>query len=409
MASQSANRDGCVSIAEWGDEQEVMLRESISKIGVEVLRSLIADRVGEGKTLEYKREMPGGPDGGRVRFLKAVSAFANTAGGDLLLGVEAVDGVATALPGFDLDNPDGETLRLENMIREGLEPRLPRVDTSAVEVAEHRYVLVVRVARSWIAPHRVRKNREFYARNSAGTYPLDVGELRTAFTMSETVAERIRDFRTDRMARIHGRETPVALNAGGCMIVHVLPLSAFTGAAEIDIAAYEADANRLSPMGASGWDWRINLDGLVTYRAMPGSASRAYAQTFRNGAAEWALVLRGHEERMMLPSAAFEQDVMRCLTDYLGFAAAFDIEPPYYVFLSFAGVRGCQLVGPRETHWLEERLTLREDILVVPEVVIEDRDVQPARVLRPAFDRVWNAFGFARSLNYDDAGEWEER
>ena len=219
-----------------------------------------------------------------MRFLKAVSALANTSGGDVLLGVEAVNGVAMALPGLDLDNPDGETLRLENMIRDGLEPRLPRVDIRTIEVAEHRYVVVVRVARSWIAPHRVRKNSEFYARNAAGTYPLDVGELRTAFTMSETVASRIRNFRTDRLARIHGRESPVALSAGGCMVVHVLPLSAFTAAVEIDIAAYEAGSNRLSPMAASGWDWRINLDGLVTYSAVAGSASRGYAQTFRNGA-----------------------------------------------------------------------------------------------------------------------------
>ena len=397
-----------MSIPESGHVQEFMLGESISKIDVEVLRSLIANRVGERKTLEYKRDFPGGSDG-HVRFLKAVSALANTSGGDLLLGVEAVNGVAVALPGLDLDNPDGEILRLENLIREGLEPRLPRVDIRAVKVAEHRYVLVVRAARSWIAPHRVRKNREFYARNSAATYPLDVGELRTAFTMSETVAARIRDFRTERLARIHGRETPVALSAGGCMVVHVLPLSAFTAAIEIDIAAYEAGSDRLSPMAASGWDWRINLDGLVTYSAVAGSASRGYAQTFRNGAAEWALVLREHEECMVLPSAAFEQDVMWCVTDYLGFAARFDIEPPYYVFLAFVGVRGCQLAGPRETHWLEERLTLREDVLIVPEVVIEDRDVQPARELRPAFDRVWNAFGFVRSLNYDDDGEWKER
>ena len=138
---------------------------------------------------------------------------------------------------------------------------------------------MVRVPRSWIAPHRVRKNRQFYARNAAGAYPLDVDELRAAFTMSEIVAARIRDFRTDRLARIHGRETPVGLTAGGCMVVHVLPLSAFTAATEIDIAAYEAGASRFSPMGASGWDWRVNLDGLVTYSAAPGSASRAYAQT----------------------------------------------------------------------------------------------------------------------------------
>lgn len=387
-----------------------MLRESISKIDVEALRSLIAGRVGEGKTLEYKREIPGGADGDLVRFLKAVSAFANTAGGDLLIGIEAVDGVATELPGIDIDNLDSENLRLENLIRDGLEPRLPRVDIHAVEVAEHKYVLVVRVARSWIAPHRVRKNQKFYARNSAGAYPLDVGELRTAFTLSETVSERIRGFRTDRIARIHGRETPVAINAGGCMIAHVIPLSAFTEAAEIDIANCATRASFLSPPGASGWDRRINLDGLVVYsgRSMHGSASWAYVQMFRTGTAEWVQVLSEDEERMGLPSVAFEQDIIRCLTEYLGFAAEFDIEPPYFVFLAFAGVRGFQLATHHQL-WQENRLSLREDMLIVPEVVIEDRDVQPARVLRPVFDRVWNAFGFVRSLNYDDEGEWKAR
>ena len=407
--AQPANRIGCLSTSRTQEAYEAMIGERINDVDVETLRVLVADRVGEGKTLEYKREMPAGGDRERVRFLKAVSAFANTAGGDLLLGVEAVDGVPTALPGLDLDSPDGETLRLENMIREGLEPRIPRVDIRPVKVAAHRHVLVVRITRSWIAPHRVRKNREFYARNSAGTYPLDVGELCTAFTMSESLAARIRDFRTDRLARIHGRETPVALDTGGCLVVHVLPLSAFTATAEIDIAAYEAGASRLSPMGASGWDLRINLDGLVTWSGPPERASRAYAQTFRTGAAEWVRVLRGRDERMVLPSAAYERDIMRCLADYLGFAAGFDIEPPYYVFLSFVGVRGCQLAGPRDIRWPEERLMLREDMLIVPEVVVDTCDVEPARVLRPAFDRVWNAFGFVRSFNYDEEGQWKER
>ena len=207
--AQPANRIGCLSTSRTQEVYEAMIGERINDVDVETLRVLVADRVGEGKTLEYKREMPAGGDRERVRFLKAVSAFANTAGGDLLLGVEAVDGVPTALPGLDLDSPDGETLRLENMIREGLEPRIPRVDIRPVKVAAHRHVLVVRITRSWIAPHRVRKNREFYARNSAGTYPLDVGELRTAFTMSESLAARIRDFRTR-----PPRQNPWARNPG---------------------------------------------------------------------------------------------------------------------------------------------------------------------------------------------------
>ena len=386
-----------------------MLPAAIDKIDVESLRNLISERVGEGKTLEYKREMPSGDDQGRVRFLKAVSAFANTAGGDLLLGIEADDGVATALTGIDLDNPDRETLRLENMIRDGVEPRLPGVDMRPVLTGERKYVLVVRVARSWIAPHRIKKNGQFYARNSAGTYPLDVGELRTAFTMSETVTARIRDFRADRLAKVHGRETPVALNEGGCMVVHVLPLSAFTAPPDIDIAACETAPLQMSPMGARGWNRRINLDGLVTFSGTLGNPSRAYAQTLRTGAVEWVQVLSGNDDGMALFSTAYEQEVMGCLTEYFRFADVFHIEPPYYVFLSFVGVLGCQLVDPRQFLRPEEPLTLRENMLVLPEVVIQTPDVEPANVLRPAFDRVWNAFGFVRSLNYDDVGEWKKR
>jgi len=364
---------------------------------------------GEGKTLEYKREMPGGDDGGRVRFLKEVAAFANTAGGDLLLGIEAVDGVAKALTGLDLDNPDHETLRLENMIRDGLEPRIPRVDIRPIPTEDRKYVFLIRVPRSWIAPHRIKKNSEFYARNSAGTYRLDVGELRTAFTMSETVTARIRDFRADRLAKIHGRETPVALNEGGCMVVHILPLSAFTEPAEIDITACDAEPGRLSPMGAMGGNSRINLDGLVTSTGTPGSTSRAYTQTLRTGAVEWVQVLSVYDERMALFSVAYEQDVIACLASYLRFADLFHLEPAYYVFLSFVGVRGCEFVVPRDILWPEGRSPLRENMITLPEVVIPTPDVEPPRALRPMFDRVWNAFGFPWSLNYDDQGEWKKR
>ena len=66
MATQPGNRHGDVSIPERGDAQEIMLRESIRVIDVEVMRTLIADRMCEGKTLEFKRGTPGGSDGERV-------------------------------------------------------------------------------------------------------------------------------------------------------------------------------------------------------------------------------------------------------------------------------------------------------------------------------------------------------
>lgn len=383
-----------------------MLPVAIKAVDVAVLRDLIANGVREGKTIEYKREMPGTADSDVGGFLATISSLGNTEGGDILLGVEANDGVPVGLPGIEIDNPDGETLRLEHVLLNGLDPRLPRVDIQPVRIEDKRYVLVVRVARSWIAPHRVTKNRKFYARNSAGRYELDVGELRTAFTMSETIAARIRDFRTERIARIHSRQTLVSLNPGGCMVVHVLPLGAFTGATTIDIAAYETSTNRIRPMGASGWNWRINLDGVVTFTGHDTTPSHGYAQIFRTGSVESACVLGIHNDRMFIPGMGYEKEIMNCLADYIEFAREFAIEPPYFLFLSFVGVRGYTLAVDRGMLWPRSVRTLQEDMIILPEVVVSDRDEQPHQLLKPVFDMVWNAFGFIRSFNYDDQGRW---
>jgi predicted HTH transcriptional regulator len=81
----------------------------------------------ETKTLEHKQAMPAGKrhEDPRVAFLAAVSAFANTGGGHLLIGIEATDGVASAIPGIVIPDVDAELLRLSNMLKDSIEPRLP--------------------------------------------------------------------------------------------------------------------------------------------------------------------------------------------------------------------------------------------------------------------------------------------
>lgn len=188
-----------------------MLRIGIADVDHATLQALVENRVPEGKTIEYKRKLPGRSDGDVVPLLGAAASFANTAGGDLLLGVETKDGIPVELPGIEIASVDREILRLEHVLLNGLEPRVPRPELGPVEVATGRYVLIIRIPRSWVGPHRVQKNSKFYARTSAGRYELDVGELRAAFTASEAIPTRIRDFRTERLARIHSRETPVPL------------------------------------------------------------------------------------------------------------------------------------------------------------------------------------------------------
>ena len=60
--------------------------EAIAESG---LLALVESRVGERRTIEYKREFPAGGDEAKREFLADASSFANASGGDLVFGIEA--------------------------------------------------------------------------------------------------------------------------------------------------------------------------------------------------------------------------------------------------------------------------------------------------------------------------------
>ncbi len=386
-----------------------MIPKHIRDIAPGDLQALVDNEVREGKTIEYKLELPGNADSQKTKFLASVSSFANTAGGDHIFGVEAKGGLPKGLPGVATADPDADILRLEHILASGLEPRLPRVDIQPVQVAEGQHVFVLRVPKSWVSPHRVRQNGRFYGRNSAGKYELDVGELRTAFTLSETVADRIRSFRTDRVAKVYGGETPVPLKKGGVLVLHLLPLSAFVEHKQIDLSVFDHPDRMIMPMGGCrGLGWHINLDGFVTFEDAVEQGSGKYTQVFRSGAVEATEVLGPREQDMVLPGTVFELRSIELLARFRDLAPALGIDPPVYAFLSMVGVRGCRLGFGGMGVIYENDHPLSQDVVLLPEVVMEDFGDDPGRLLRPAFDVVWNAFGLLRSLNYDDQGNWRE-
>lgn len=184
-----------------------------SQINLPDLHALLG-LVHEGKTIEYKREMPARKNDEIVKFLAPVLSLASTAGGDLLIGVDTKSGLAYSISGVAFADLAAEKLRPEQLLANSIEPRLPRVEIEAVDCAEGRHVLVIRSHRSWIGPYMVTVNDKFYGRNSADKYPLDVTELRSTFVLGESVAERIRNFRRDRLIKVSAGETPTTVTPG---------------------------------------------------------------------------------------------------------------------------------------------------------------------------------------------------
>src|SRR5437660_9991576 len=130
-----------------------LIDKPLESITEQDLLDLIANQVREDKRIEFKASLPGNSDKAKKEFLADVSSFANASGGDLIFGMQAQGGLASQLVGLQLPSVDAEILRLENVLRDGLDPRLPNVKFWPV-IFVSGVALIIRVARSWIPPHR---------------------------------------------------------------------------------------------------------------------------------------------------------------------------------------------------------------------------------------------------------------
>lgn len=147
----------------------MLANKEFDEIGESDLRQLVEAGVPEGRLVEYKSAAYETGDAGTKEFLKDISSFANSSGGHLIIGMQEAAGGAYALtPLMDID-PDRELQRLENLVRDGLEPRVVGIRMKSIPI-DGGYVFVIRTPKSWNPPHRVsaRGRNRFYARTSAG-------------------------------------------------------------------------------------------------------------------------------------------------------------------------------------------------------------------------------------------------
>ena len=376
-----------------------MIPKPIDAITPEDLASLQQNQVAEGKTLEYKSELPGDT----AKLLRVICAFANTMGGDLLYGVEAAKGIPTGIPGLEILDEDGLRQRIENACRDSIEPRLPHLQFQFIPLATGRKVLLVRVPRSWNSPHRLKRDGHFYGRNSAGCYLLDVGEIRQSFAMSDSVAERIRGFRADRLIHIQGNVAPVALtDAAAKLVFHIVPLASFLGPAGIDIDREEDLLRKLQPLGTGGWNHKRNLDGYVTYTGRNArEPSRSYCQIFRSGIVEAVdTYMPGGDGERIIWAANVELTLLEALPRYLQILSQLSVNFPYYLFLSLCGVTGYELHPGRFRPSFERPFSDR-DMLLFEEQVLVDHGSDAQEAIKNLMSLLWNAFGMARPEAFD--------
>lgn len=389
-----------------------MIPKSLEEITITDLNALISEGRAEDRTIEYKLTLPSSAESEKVsRLLKPVSSFANTDGGDLIFGVREKRGVPEELEGVTVDNIDQAKLGLEHMMQNGIETQIRGVHIRDVKLDNGKYILVVRVPKSWIAPHRVKGNARFYARNSAGTYELDIPQIRQAFLLSDTLNQRIAEFRASRIANIVGDGAPVRLQEGLRIILHLVPIAAFASFQQLAVQDYRDLYKSLFPAAGGNFaSYHLNFDGLVVYSGKEQNVSLAYTQLFRSGILEFVRVYAARGGERYIMSEWHEDELLKNYNAGIGVLRKVGIDPPLIVFLTLANAKGYRLrLGHREHLFHDDPVPFDRDVMLIPDIQVESFDQRDIDVLRPMFDIVWNAGGYECSLNFDENNNPRQR
>lgn len=398
-----------------------MLPRRIDEIDVQYLRSLPDHGPSESKRIEYKSQFRDSGDrvGGidRDTFRKDVSQFANTEGGDLIIGVGERDGLPFEVPGVDLgsDTAHATKERLDQILLE-IQPRLTGHQIVFHEVQPGRFVFVVRVPQSFRAPHSIGTGKGFFYRTNSGRDAMNVDQVRSSFLGSAGIETQLQHFRSNQVQAIS--DVPrFRLEAGLVAVLHVLPVVGVSRSVVVDVVG---NRNQLLEGGLAGRRMHtsgVNFDGCYCRMGFDSQPCGGYVQWYRNAYREsvWVhppqrRVAGDREDAPILDEVTLAQEIAGDLKRVLQNLSRVDVPPPYFVAVTLLHCRGYQLgfydrrYGMALPHRGTSVCTHAE--LSPLEFLIESEGDDLTAALRPSSDQLANAFGLERSANFDANGSW---
>lgn len=372
-----------------------MIERPLDQITATDLHGLVLRGQVEGRRLDFKAIFPEGGEKAVREFLADVSSFANTDGGDIVIGVaDDGNGVAESVPGIDPANLDEDLLRIEAQLRDCLDPRLPAFHVHTVALDAGRVALVFRIGASLLAPHRVNyKSSRFFGRNSRGKFEMDTSEIRLAFAATDELPRKLRDLHTKAIAGTDGVNMPCFLDSGPTVILTVAPLCILREARDRPVTR----DNAVLPPDISSYRHALGLEGVVMFPSPDPETGtgNGWAYTRRRGDVDiaWTIGRETRENGPLIWRRRFET-----LDELVGSSIArlhgHGLEGPWVAMATLQGAKGYRMVlgehYPTERAWQEPAY--------LGEVIA---DALTPESLKLFHDRFWRLFGMESAPRRD--------
>lgn len=365
------------------------------------LQYLIDNRIFENKELEYKAfSFPNGKleEKQKIKLIQEVAAFANTNGGSIVIGIQEDENRFPATlcgTGMTMGDYDNWRSSFQQSVRSRIRPPLHGVDCIPVEIGEKNIAIVITVSKSYARPHCYWDgNRdEFFMRYANGIASMDIDDLRRAFLYSNSLQDRIRQFRRDRISMILANECIGDLGVDAKIVFHIIPEWSLELGNTVDLHFFEGNTS-FQPLSGNGWNYRYNADGYCIYAEdYETYAINCYTQVFHSGiieATEIGLVSRYkpreiYNWRMLLGAAK------NIITEYADLLDELKVPKPWHISASLLNAKGYVT----DTGLNTSEPVDRDVVNSLDGICTEDIAVGIA--LKPVFDSLSNALGLDRS------------
>lgn len=192
-----------------GIDRMILSRNQLLAFNKDSLKEFVSLQIQEGLYLDYKKELTTPfNDAAKREFLKDVSAFANSAGGLLVIGCrEPADSLSTEDQIVGVADGPKWASTLENMASASIDPRIPGLLFHVVDVGADKYCILVYVPQSLARPHMVvhTGHRAFYSRSSESTFPMSTHDIRQAVLSSASAVANAKAYSEERFVLIQER------------------------------------------------------------------------------------------------------------------------------------------------------------------------------------------------------------
>jgi hypothetical protein len=129
-------------------------------------------------------------------------------------------------------------------------------------------------------------------------------------------------------------------------------------------------------------------------------------QIFRTGVLEYVETVNSNniQEKPSLPGLSIASDLIDGVTNGLEIVRRLDHPLPIFVLVTLFGAKNCYFATTR--NWHRDSFPIDRDLLLLPDVMVENYNDQSTKILRPVFDALWQTVGQSKCTLYDSTGEW---